>query len=56
MKEDPVGRYYIDKLVGKCPLCDAGLRAHGNQTHSHGVKTGVTISCINHQCQAEWKN
>ncbi len=53
---DPVGAYYVDKMIGKCPICDAGLRAHGIDTKSCGVKTGVTISCTNHLCQAEWKN
>lgn len=45
---DPVGVFYIDKIVGKCPHCDAGLRAHG------GVSVGVNITCTNYKCQAGW--
>lgn len=48
MKEDPVGDYHIDKIVGKCPHCDHGLRAFG------GWEKGVDIMCINHRCQAGW--
>jgi len=46
---DPVGDYYIDKIIGKCPHCDAGLRAHG------GANTGIDITCINYKCKAGWK-
>ncbi len=46
---DPVGDFYVDKIIGKCPHCDAGLRAHG------GVNTGVDITCTNHRCQAGWE-
>jgi len=45
---DPVGVFYIDKIVGRCPHCESGLRAHG------GVETGVDITCTNHRCQAGW--
>ncbi len=46
---DPVGDFYVDKIIGKCPHCDAGLRAHG------GVNTGVDITCTNHRWQAGWE-
>lgn len=47
---DPVGDYYIDKIIGKCPHCESGLRAHG------GANTGVDITCTNYKCQAGWKS
>ena len=48
--KDPVGDDYIDKIIGKCPQCEAGLRAHG------GANTGVDITCTNYKCQAGWKS
>ena len=47
---DPVGNYHVDKMVGKCPHCDAGLRAHGSW------EAGVDIVCTNFKCQAEWRS
>ncbi len=46
---DPVGDYYVDEIIGKCPHCKAGLRAHG------GANAGVNITCTNYKCQAGWK-
>ncbi len=46
---DALGDYHIDKMVGKCPHCDAGLRAHGSW------EAGVDITCTNFRCQAGWK-